>query len=93
MISEEEFHIRPAHNPPESGNAAVAVPVNDIAQDIQAVGIPETGRFQQPEEGIQGITVKIGCYVMHIFAPVPEIHALIPVLSPILFFLAIVLYV
>ena len=43
MVPEEKFHIRPVHHPPERRDAAIAVPVDHIAQDIQAVGIPETG--------------------------------------------------
>ena len=69
MIPADQLNIRAAHHPAEHGNAAVAVPVDDIAQHIQAVGIPEAGCFQQPEEGIQRPAVKIRSRVNH-----PPLH-------------------
>ena len=65
MVPENKTDIRAAHHPPEHGNAAVTVPVDNVAQHIQAVGIREAGCFQETKKSVQRVPVKIGRCVNH----------------------------
>ena len=65
MITHEQLHIGTGHNPAERGNSAVSVAVDHIAEDIQKVFIPEMCFFEQAQEIIQRIAVKITRRVDH----------------------------
>ena len=60
MIAENEFEIRLLHDIAKQGNAAVAVPVDDVAEHIQRVRIGEVRLVKQSFELVHGIAVKIG---------------------------------